>query len=361
VRRQIASSCIISSRCEHHSCLTFRTTTNAIPVFLFERRENRSGKQVQNKIERIEQKWRESHNFVTSATGEGIRENSTDQSWEDKVKKKNLYYYDLADVFLDRAANNPKATSDQITAAGFSDSENSSTKLRDDDDDDDPVVEDVDAPFEAVDPLEDDDPVVNGVEGDHGDRLEESVPQPKTNEIGSVPTSVVANLEDEGRYATPTVRSRLTSESASSNTSRKTKKNTAAKKSMTSHKKSKSGNNFEDEEFNKTAMEYMKRRMVVQSAAPVPPKSKFVCPAEKAAKMSQYFRTCVDNFGSRVLAAWSCDDFVKYLTPSEERELLKMKADKKELNQTNVEDRVLEPTSADQPLQGDNGVPAGYC
>ena len=277
---------------------------------------------------------------MTSATGEGIRENSTDQSWEDKVKKKNLYYYDLADVFLDRAANKPKATSDQITAAGFSDSDNSSIKLSDDDDDDVQVVEDVHAPYKA---------------------LEESIPQPKSNAISSVPTSVVANLEIEGRYATPTVRSRLTSESASSNTSRKTKKHAAAKKTTTSHKKSKSGNNFADEEFNKTAMEYMKRRMVAQSAAPVQPKSKLVCPAEKAAKMSQYFRTCVDNFGSRVLAAWSCEDFVKYLTPSEERELLKMKADKKELNQMNVEGHVLEQASADKPLQGDNGVAAEYC
>ena len=128
-----------------------------------------------------------------------------------------------------------------------------------------------------------------------------------------------------------------------------------------SHNKSKPGNNFEDEEFNKTAMEYMKQRMVVQSVAPVLTKSKCVCPAEKAAVMSQYFQTCVDNFGSRVLAAWSCDEFVKYLTPSKERELLKMKAEKKVLNQMNTEDRVLEPTSGDQQIEEDIGVPAGYC
>ena len=40
-------------------------------------------------------------------------------SWEDKIRRKCKYYFDLNDIFMDRAANHPKATSDGITEQGF--------------------------------------------------------------------------------------------------------------------------------------------------------------------------------------------------------------------------------------------------
>ena len=55
------------------------------------------------------------------------------------------------------------------------------------------------------------------------------------------------------------------------------------------------------------------------------------CPEEQAAKMSLHFKTCVDNFGSRVLAAWSCSAFIKYLTPSEKKEYHRMQMEDEEL------------------------------
>ena len=38
------------------------------------------------------------------------------------------------------------------------------------------------------------------------------------------------------------------------------------------------------------------------------PKLKTVVAEEDAAALSKHFKTCVDNFGSRMLAAWSCKD-----------------------------------------------------
>ena len=61
------------------------------------------------------------------------------------------------------------------------------------------------------------------------------------------------------------------------------------------------------------------------------PKSKMVVAAEDAAALSTRLETCVDNFGSRVLAAWSrkdfCEHFLKCLTPAERKELKQMKID----------------------------------
>ena len=47
------------------------------------------------------------------------------------------------------------------------------------------------------------------------------------------------------------------------------------------------------------------------------PKLTTVMAAKDAAVLSTYAKTCVDNFGSHVLAAWSCKDsceqFLKFL------------------------------------------------
>eukprot|EP00980_Cylindrotheca_fusiformis_P024072 scaffold11503_cov76-Cylindrotheca_fusiformis.AAC.2 len=88
----------------------------------------RDAKNVLNKIQHIEKKFREAHNFATSETGAGLQ--AEDQgTFEDAVNKKCPYYYDLVDVMADRASSAPKATSYDIGG--------------DDDSDDDDDVSDV--------------------------------------------------------------------------------------------------------------------------------------------------------------------------------------------------------------------------
>jgi hypothetical protein len=71
----------------------------------------RDSKNVMNKIQHIvEKKWREAHNFATSETGAGLLESDGPTSFEELVKGKCPYYYDLLDVMQDRASTAPKIT-----------------------------------------------------------------------------------------------------------------------------------------------------------------------------------------------------------------------------------------------------------
>jgi hypothetical protein len=67
-------------------------------------------KNVINKIQHIEKKWREAHNFATSETGAGIKEVDGEVSFDDIVQKKCPYYFELLDVMSDRASSAPKLT-----------------------------------------------------------------------------------------------------------------------------------------------------------------------------------------------------------------------------------------------------------
>ena len=49
----------------------------------------------------------------------------------------------------------------------------------------------------------------------------------------------------------------------------------------------------------------------------------------------QKYRSTLKNVVPRVLAAWSCSDFVKFLTLAEKRELLKMKDEDQEMKEIN--------------------------
>ena len=93
-----------------------------------------------------------------------------------------------------------------------------------------------------------------------------------------VPENIQANLDADGLYNTPTDRSWLTSDTST----------TEAKKA---HNNSKNSSN----------------------------------------NLSTHFKTCVDNFGNRVLATWSCKDpceqFLKFLTPAKREELKQMELD----------------------------------
>ena len=52
-------------------------------------------KNVLNKIQHIEQVFKEAHGFAVSETGAGITEEQDQSTFEDLVKKKCLYYYNI--------------------------------------------------------------------------------------------------------------------------------------------------------------------------------------------------------------------------------------------------------------------------
>jgi hypothetical protein len=70
----------------------------------------RDGKSLLSKIQHIERSWRLAHNFATSETGAGIKENDGEGQFKDIVNKKCPYYFDLLDVMADRASSEPKCT-----------------------------------------------------------------------------------------------------------------------------------------------------------------------------------------------------------------------------------------------------------
>eukprot|EP00980_Cylindrotheca_fusiformis_P022064 scaffold8960_cov91-Cylindrotheca_fusiformis.AAC.4 len=70
----------------------------------------RDAKNVSNKIQHIERKWREAHNFATSETGAGIQARDGVSSFQEIVKKKCPYYYDLLEIMGDRASSQPQCT-----------------------------------------------------------------------------------------------------------------------------------------------------------------------------------------------------------------------------------------------------------
>eukprot|EP00980_Cylindrotheca_fusiformis_P021323 scaffold8212_cov93-Cylindrotheca_fusiformis.AAC.3 len=63
----------------------------------------RDAKNVMNKIQHVEKKWNEAHNFATSETGAELQARDGGASiFEEVVKKKCPYYYDLLEIMGDR-------------------------------------------------------------------------------------------------------------------------------------------------------------------------------------------------------------------------------------------------------------------
>ena len=71
---------------------------------------SRDGKSVKSKIEHVERAWRKAHEFATSATGAGIQATDGVSKFEELVKKKCPFYYDIIEVMQDRASSRPKVT-----------------------------------------------------------------------------------------------------------------------------------------------------------------------------------------------------------------------------------------------------------
>ena len=63
-----------------------------------------------NKISHIEKAFSAAHDFANTETGQGLKENDTGE-FDDAVRRKCLYYFDLLEIFGDRASAKPKVTS----------------------------------------------------------------------------------------------------------------------------------------------------------------------------------------------------------------------------------------------------------
>lgn len=85
----------------------------------------RDSKSVLNKIQHIERSFKEAHTFAESETGAGIKEKDGEANFQDLVKKKCPFYYDIYDVMIDRASTRAKTTN---------------YELDDDDDDEDEII-----------------------------------------------------------------------------------------------------------------------------------------------------------------------------------------------------------------------------
>jgi len=75
-------------------------------------RVSRDAKQVMNKISHIEKSFRSAHDFANSETGQGLKESNWGE-FDDAVRSKCPFYFDLLDIFGDRASAKPKATSNE--------------------------------------------------------------------------------------------------------------------------------------------------------------------------------------------------------------------------------------------------------
>ena len=166
------------------------------------------------------------------------------------MRAKFEYYYDLEEVYLDRAAYVPKATSAGITASGYAQNDDSDDEEQNSDE---------------------------------------------------VPRDISAILDADGCYNTPTDRSRLTSDSSNA-LAKKRRMNLkkSSNKSVRSSNTSSAGTPTKS--FDAMATHYT-NYWFGPPAVSIKQKSKIVVAAEDAATVSTRFKTCVDNFGSLILAA----------------------------------------------------------
>ena len=84
----------------------------------------RDDKQVQNKVQHFEQQFRAAYDFANTETGQGLQSNDKN-SFDDAVRGQ---YFDLFDVFHDRASSKPSCQN----LAGLSSSDEDVDKNKDD-------------------------------------------------------------------------------------------------------------------------------------------------------------------------------------------------------------------------------------
>ena len=96
-------------------------------------RKVRTGKDVLNKIEYVEKSFRLAHDWSHTETGEGLRENDKG-SYEEALLKKCPWYFDLIDIFQDRANARPNFTMDEMFSSFESDDDDFCPDTEDKDD-----------------------------------------------------------------------------------------------------------------------------------------------------------------------------------------------------------------------------------
>ncbi|KAL3914714.1 MAG: hypothetical protein SGILL_005990, partial [Bacillariaceae sp.] len=74
---------------------------------------DRNGSQVVEQIRSIEIKWKAAHKFAESETGAGIKADNPD-SFEEAVRRKCKYYFEIKEVMIHRASVTPLAVSANI-------------------------------------------------------------------------------------------------------------------------------------------------------------------------------------------------------------------------------------------------------
>ena len=84
----------------------------------------RDNRQVKNKIQHLERQFREAFDFANTETGAGLKEGDL-VLFDDAVMQRCPHYYDLVDIFADRASSKAKATNMDLSLAS-SDTDNDS-------------------------------------------------------------------------------------------------------------------------------------------------------------------------------------------------------------------------------------------
>jgi hypothetical protein len=84
----------------------------------------RKAPSIQMKIEAMEANFRDAHDWVNNM-GVGVLERDGQVTFEEAVKKRFMYYYDLVDVMSERASESPKVSTDTMNMLGGGDDDNS--------------------------------------------------------------------------------------------------------------------------------------------------------------------------------------------------------------------------------------------
>lgn len=86
----------------------------------------RDDRQVRNKIQHLERQFREAFDFANTETGAGLLEKDVG-AFDDAVLQKCPNYFDLLEIFSDRASSKPKATNLDISLASSDSDDNSAS------------------------------------------------------------------------------------------------------------------------------------------------------------------------------------------------------------------------------------------
>ena len=113
----------------------------------------RDHKQVMNKITHIEKAFRAAHDIANTETGQGLQESDKGE-FDDAVMKKCRYYFDLLEIFGDRASAKPKVTSaDNLDTSEDDEDDESNDESEEEIDDENPEsvdLEHMDISFETI-------------------------------------------------------------------------------------------------------------------------------------------------------------------------------------------------------------------